>query len=95
MASYIQTASGSSAKIGPIATDKVRIATTNSAIAVNVGGSSVTANTSACEIIPSNSVERSFTVGQGNYFAYINANGTAAPFSVTELGAPHAVTGTE
>ena len=95
MASYIQTASGSSASIGPIATDKVRIATTSSAIAINVGDSSVTANTTACEIIPANSTERSFLVGQGNYLAYINANGTAAPFSVTELGAPHAVTGTE
>ena len=95
MASYIQTASGSSARIGPINTDKVRIATTNSAIAVNVGNSSVTANTSACEIVPANSVERSFIVGQGNYIAYINANGTAAPFSVTELGMPHETTGTE
>lgn len=95
MASYIQTASGSSARIGPIATDKVRIATTNSAIAINVGNSSVTANTTACEIVPANTVERSFIVGQGNYLAYINANGTAAPFSVTELGMPHADTGTE
>ena len=95
MSSYIQTASGSSAKIGPLATDKVRIATTNSAIAIAVGNSSVTANITACEIIPANSVERSFIVGQGNYLAYINANGTATPFSVTELGAPHDPTGTE
>lgn len=95
MASYIQTASGSSAKIGPIATDKVRIATTSSAIAINVGDANVTANTTACEIIPANSVERSFIVGQGNYIAFINANGTAAPFSVTELGMPHSDTGTE
>lgn len=95
MTSYIQTASGSSAKIGPIATDKVRIATTSSAIAINVGDANVTANTTACEIIPANNVERSFIVGQGNYLAYINANGTAAPFSVTELGMPHSNTGTE
>lgn len=95
MASYIQTASGSSASIGPINTDKIRIATTNSAIAVNVGNSAVTANTTACEIIPANTVDNSFIVGQGNYLAYINANGTAAPFSVTELGMPHADTGTE
>lgn len=94
MTSYIQTASGNTASIGPIATDKVRIATTNSAIAVNVGNSSVAANTTACEIIPANTVERSFVVGQGNYIAFINANGTASPFSVTELGAPHANTGT-
>lgn len=94
MASYIQTASGSSARIGPIATDKVRIATTTSAIAINVGNSAVTANTSACEIIPANNVDNSYIVGQGNYFAYINVAGTAGAFSVTELGAPHEDTGT-
>ena len=95
MASYIQTASGSSARIGPIATDKVRIATTTSAIAINVGNSSVTANTTACEIIPANTVDNSYIVGQGNYLAYINVAGTAGAFSVTELGMPHADTGTE
>ena len=95
MASYIQTPSGSSARIGPLATDKVRIATTSSAIAVNVGNSAVTANVTACEIIPANSVDNSFIVGQGNYLAYINADGTAAKFSVTELGMPHSDTGTE
>ncbi len=95
MASYIQTPSGSSARIGPIATDKVRIATTSSAIAVNVGNSAVTANVTACEIIPANTVDNSFIVGQGNYLAYINADGTAAKFSVTELDMPHAETGTE
>lgn len=95
MASYIQTASGSSARIGPLATDKIRIATTNSAIAINVGDANVTANTTACEIIPANTVDNNYLIGQGNYLAYINANGTAAPFSVTELGMPHADTGTE
>ncbi len=95
MASYIQTPSGTTASIGPIGTDKVRIATTTCAIAINVGNSAVTANTTACEIIPAGVVERSFLVGQGNYLAYITAAGTAAPFSVTELGMPHAVTGTE
>ena len=95
MASYIQTASASSARIGPITTDKIRIATTSSAIAINVGDANVTANTTACEIIPANVVDNNYLIGQGNYLAYINANGTAAPFSVTELGMPHADTGTE
>jgi hypothetical protein len=95
MASFIQTASGSTARIGPIATDKIRIATTSSAIAINVGDANVTANTTACEIIPANVVDNNYLIGQGNYLAYINANGTAAPFSVTELGMPHADTGTE
>lgn len=88
MASFIQTPSGVSARVGPLGTAKVRIATTSSAIAVNVGDSTVTANTTACIIIPANSTERTFLVGQGNYIAYINANGTAAPFSITELGMP-------
>ena len=95
MASYIQTASGSTARIGPINTDKVRIATL-SAIAVNVGDANVTANTTACEVIPAGTVERSFIVGQGNYLAYIGiGTGTNQPFSVTELGMPHSDTGTE
>lgn len=94
MASYIQTPSGSSARIGPIGTDKIRIATTGCAVAVNVGNSSVTANTSACYVVPANSTNNSFIVGQGNYLAYITANGTAAPFGVTELGMPHEDTGT-
>lgn len=46
-------------------------------------------------IIPSNTVENSVIVGQGNVVAYLNVTGaTAAPFSVTELGMPHANTGT-
>lgn len=45
-------------------------------------------------IIPSNTVERSITVGQGNIVSFLNVSGaTAAPFSVTELGMPHANTG--
>lgn len=53
---------------------------------------SVTANSA---IIPSNTVENSVIVGQGNVVAYLNVSGaTAAPFSVSELGAPHANTGT-
>jgi len=95
MASYIQTASGTSARIGPIATDKIRIAST-SALAIAIGNSSVTANTTACMIVPDNTVENSIIVGQGNYLAYIDvSSGTARPFSVTELGAPHPDTGTE
>lgn len=95
MASYIYTASGSSQTSAQIATDKVRIATT-SAIAIAIGNSSVTANLTACEIIPANCVENSIIVGQGNYIAYIDVgSGTASEFSVTELGAPHSDTGTQ
>jgi hypothetical protein len=95
MASYIYTANGTSQLSAAMATDKVRIAATTS-IAIAIGNSSVTANTTACEIIPGGVVERSVTVGQGNYIAYIAIGaGTHGPFSITELGAPHPETGTE
>jgi len=95
MASAIYTANGTSQLTSVATTDKVRIATTTSAIAIAVGNSSVTANLTACEIIPANTVDNSFIVGQGNYIAYINVAGTAGAFSITGLGANHANTGTE
>jgi len=171
MSSYVYTASGSANNSANLATDKVRIATTTSAIHFetgfpNVSGNgtvvaatnsatltgtssnfltqlgegywignasgvtvgivdSITSNTiltltananvaiagaaytyspygvpyakatANSAIIPSNTVERSITVGQGNIVSYLNVSGaTAAPFSITELGAPHANTGT-
>lgn len=92
MASYVLTATGSSQK-QLINTDKVRISTITP-IAVAVGNSSVSANLTACEIIPANTVNNSFIVGQGNYIAYINVTGSATAFSITELGMPHLDTGT-
>jgi hypothetical protein len=170
MASYVYTASGSTAASANIATDKIRIATTTSAIHFttsfpnvaltgtvtcatnsatvtgsgtaftteltvgswigNTSGNSVgivsaianntsltlTANaavaiagatarynpygvpytiaTANSAIIPSNTVERDIIVGQGNIVSFLNVAGTAAPFSITELGMPHANTGT-
>jgi hypothetical protein len=95
MTSAIYTANSTSQLTSIATTDKVRIATTTSAIAIAVGNSSVTANLTACEIIPANTVDNSFIVGQGNYIAYINVAGTAGAFSVTGLGANHPSTGTE
>jgi len=86
MAATIYTPSGSSQTTGAANTAKVRISTTSSAIAVNVGNSSVSANLTGCEIIPANTVNNSFIVGQGNYIAYISVSGTGA-FSITDLGA--------
>jgi hypothetical protein len=95
MAAVIYTANGTSQRTSASTTDKVRISTTTSAIAIAVGNSSVTANLTACEIIPANTVDNSFLVGQGNYIAYINVAGSAGAFSITELGANHANTGTQ
>lgn len=88
MASAIYTANGTSQLTSVATTDKVRIATTTSAIAIAVGDANVTANLTACEIIPANTVDNNFIVGQGNYIAFINVAGTAGAFSVTDLGAP-------
>lgn len=95
MASYIYTANGTSQLSSAIATDKVRISTTTSAIAIAIGNANVTANLTSCEIVPANTVLNSVTVGQDNYIAYINVAGTAGAFSITELGMPHSDTGTE
>ncbi len=95
MSSAIYTANGTSQLTAVATTDKVRIATTTSAIAIAVGDANVTANLTACEIIPANTVDNSFIVGQGNYIAYINVSGTAGAFSITGLGANHPATGTE
>lgn len=86
MPATIYTPSGASQQTAALGTDKVRISTTTSAIAVSVG-SNPTANLSACEIIPANSVNNSFIVGEGNKIAYISVSGTGI-FSITELGAP-------
>jgi len=95
MASYIYTATGSSQKSAAIQTDKVRISTSTSAIAIAIGDANVTANLTACEIVPANTVLNSVIVGQNNYVAFINVAGTAGAFSITELGMNHPETGTE
>lgn len=87
MTAAIYTPSGSSQRTPAATTDKVRISTTSSAIAVAVGNSTVTANLTACEIIPANTVNNSFIVGEGNYIAYISVSGSGI-FSITELGMP-------
>lgn len=68
MSATIYTPSGSSQQTAASGTEKVRISTTSSAIAVSVG-SNPTANLSACEIIPANTVNNSFIVGEGNKIA--------------------------
>ena len=95
MASAIYTANSTSQLTTVATTDKVRIATTTSAIAIAVGNANVTANLTTGEIIPANTVENNFLVGQGNYIDYINVAGSAGAFSISTLGMNHANTGTE
>lgn len=94
MSSFVYTANNASQLSDQITTDKVRIATITP-IHIEIGNSSVEANATTSMIIPANTVEDSIIVGQGNYIAYLEAGTTTSePFSVTELGAPHANTGT-
>lgn len=88
MAAAIYTPSGSSQLSSASTTDKVRISTTATAIAIAVGDANVTANLTACEIVPANTILNSFIVGEGNYIAYISADGGTDIFSITDLGAP-------
>jgi hypothetical protein len=48
----------------------------------------------ASGIVPSNTVLNDVYVGQGNVISFINASASNATFSVSELGMPHANTGT-
>jgi len=60
----------------------------------NPYGVPYTVATTSSEIIPANNIVNSVTVGQGNIVSFLNVTGaTAAPFSITELGMPHANTG--
>lgn len=86
--SYIYTATTGSQLSAQMQTNKVCIAT-STAILVNVGNASVTANAASGTgiIIPGNSEERSFYVGIGNYVAYTDVSGTTPQkFSITEVG---------
>jgi hypothetical protein len=71
--------------------------TTNATVAYTINPTSAgfavaTANSS---IIPANTTLNSVIVGQGNVVSFLNVTGTSGAFSITELGAPHANTGTQ
>jgi hypothetical protein len=71
--------------------------TTNASVAYAISPTSdgfalATANSS---IIPANTTLNSVIVGQGNVVSFLNVTGAAGAFSITELGMPHANTGTE
>jgi hypothetical protein len=101
--SWIGNTSGNTVGIvASIANNESLTLTANAAVAIsgataryNPYGVPYTVATANSAIIPSNTVERDILVGQGNIVSYLNVSGaTAAPFSVTELGMPHANTGT-
>lgn len=100
--SWIGNTSGNTVGIvASIANNVSLTLTANAAVAIAGGtarynpyGVPYTAATANSAIIPANTVERDILVGQGNIVSFLNVAGTAGPFSITELGMPHANTGT-
>lgn len=101
--SWIGNTSGNTVGIvSSIANNTSLTLTANAAVAIagataryNPYGVPYTIATANSAIVPSNTVERDILVGQGNIVSFLNVSGaTAAPFSITELGMPHANTGT-
>ena len=102
---WIGNTAGSTAGIvQAIANNTSLTLTANSAVAIsgataryNPYGVAYTVATANSTIIPANTVENSIIVGQGNIVSFIEVSGVtagSAPFSITELGMPHANTGT-
>lgn len=88
--------------VASIANNTSLTLTANAAVAIsgataryNPYGVPYTVVNANSEIIPSNTVETSIIVGQGNIVSFTEVSGvTSAPFSITELGAAHPNTGT-
>lgn len=78
-----------------IFTANSNVAISNAGYTVNPYGTPYTVATANSAIIPANATESSIYVGQGNVvsFLHVAAGANAAPFSVTELGMPHANSG--
>lgn len=99
---WIGNTSGNTAGIvASIANNTSLTLTANSAVAiagatarVNPYGVPYTVATANSEIIPANTVFNSIIVGQGNIVSFLNIQGSAQEFSITELGMPHPNTGT-
>jgi hypothetical protein len=89
MATYTYSISNVSQTTANIATDKVRIAATGGVAVVPGANAIATANLTGCEVIPNNTVERSFYVGAGNVLAFIGTGAATGNISITELGAPY------
>jgi hypothetical protein len=100
---WIGNTSGNTAGIvKAIANNTSLTLTANSAVAIagataryNPYGVAYTVATANSTIIPANTVNNSIIVGQGNIVSFKEVSGvTSAPFTITELGAPHPNNGT-
>lgn len=85
-----------------IANNTSLVLTANAAVAIsgataryNPYGVAYTVATANSTIIPANTVNNNIIVGQGNIVSFKEVSGvTSAPFTITELGMPHANSGT-
>ena len=100
---WIGNATGATVGIVKIVANNTSLTlTANANVAINGAGYTINpfgvpfvVATGNSMIIPPNSVNNSLIVGQGNVVSYLNVAGaTAAPFSITELGANHPNIGT-
>ena len=99
---WIGNTSGNTAGIvKAIANNTSLTLTANSAVAIsgataryNPYGVAYSVATANSEMIPPNTVSNSIIVGQGNIVSYLTTASANTLFTITELGAPHANTGT-
>jgi hypothetical protein len=99
---WIGNTSGNTAGIvKAIANNTSLTLTANSAVAIsgataryNPYGVAYTVATANSELIPPNTVNNSIIVGQGNIVSYLTTANANTLFTITELGAAHANTGT-
>ncbi len=100
---WIGNTAGSTAGIvQAIANNTSLTLTANSAVAIssataryNPYGVAYTVATANSTLIPANTVNNNIIVGQGNIVSFMEVSGvTSAPFTITELGMPHANSGT-
>ena len=99
---WIGNTSGNTAGIvKAIANNTSLTLTANSAVAIsgataryNPYGVAYSVATANSEMIPPNTVSNSIIVGQGNIVSYLTTASANTLFTITELGMPHANTGT-
>jgi hypothetical protein len=100
--SWIGNTTGSNVGIvAAIANNTSLTLTANSAVAIsnttarfNPYGVPYTVANANSTLIPPNTVNNSIIVGQGNIVSYLTTAGANSLFTITELGMPHANTGT-
>lgn len=87
--------------VSSIANNTSLTLTANAAVAIsgataryNPYGVAYTVATANSELIPPNTTRNSIIVGQGNIVSYLTVASANSLFTITELGMPHANTGT-